>query len=393
MKILYSVIFAFLLLACAQYDYPVLSTIEIDSRDKEKFTDLFGEYRLIFPETNDHSLIGVTVNKIVKYQNKLFLLNVTRKGNNIICFDTTGHYLFTIDKLGSGPAEYTSLKDIFIEKDDGHLILDVVGNSFGFSEYMYFDLDGNYLFSKKASDLYGTTRQMQDFNDSLYVAYCNCFQDSCAEIVYFNKKDMTVNNQIPCTNRYISTRIPSISLFSLNGKTMFYGGNDTIYELTLEEKIPVYEVNFGAHQKEYVKKCYGTGHEDVLRMHREGFQRNELRTASKILCNGKYVSISYHEHKNSPKGNAYKFNTLFLDTRNNRQYNTSTMTFDVFNSVKNDKIAIIGSDEGYFYALLNEPFTSDEIQKMVKSNYLPEDTKQALLKLNDDSNPPIFIFR
>jgi len=69
------------------------------------------------------------------------------------------------------------------------------------------------------------------------------------------------------------------------------------------------------------------------------------------------------------------------------------MTFDVFNSVKNDKIAIIGSYEGYFYALLNEPFTSDEIQKMVKSNYLPEDTKQALLKLNDDSNPPIFIFR
>jgi len=48
---------------------------------------------------------------------------------------------------------------------------------------------------------------------------------------------------------------------------------------------------------------------------------------------------------------------------------------------------------GYFYAVLNSPFSEEEKREIVKSKYLPEESKQALLNMNEDSNPIIMMFK
>jgi hypothetical protein len=124
--------------------------ISVDETAKINFTDLFKEYKLIFPESKDSAWFGLNIERIEKYHDKLFLLNNTQRAKNILCFDTDGHFLFNIDKLGNGPGEYTDLSNFMIDKQLNAIVLDVFGNQYGFYEYMYFSIDGEYLYSKES---------------------------------------------------------------------------------------------------------------------------------------------------------------------------------------------------------------------------------------------------
>jgi hypothetical protein len=72
---------------------------------------------------SDSSLIGLYINRIEFYKNKIFILNQMNSHSNILCFDISCTFLFSIDRLGSGTDEYTYLGDFFIDRLQDRLIL------------------------------------------------------------------------------------------------------------------------------------------------------------------------------------------------------------------------------------------------------------------------------
>jgi hypothetical protein len=131
-----------LLFACEkkQNESTDIEYIDINSPEKINFTDLFKEYHLIFPETNDSSLFGLEIQRIERFKDKIYLLNQKQSGKNILCFDINGRFLFAIDRMGYGPGEYTYLENFFIDTKYNKIIL-VCENT----TWFYFDLDGNFL--------------------------------------------------------------------------------------------------------------------------------------------------------------------------------------------------------------------------------------------------------
>jgi hypothetical protein len=396
-KIFPLVVILLLFLSCKQNtENKAIKNIQVDNTDKVNFTDLFSEHKLIFPESKDSAWFGSSIRRIEKYPGKIFILNELQTRRNILCFDVNGRFLFNIDKTGNGPGEYTYLGDFLIDNNLNVLVLNVVGNQYGRDEYMYFSLDGEYLYSKKATGLSGTIRLMKEFNDSLYVAYADCeSKEDCDDIVFLDRQDLALKKSASYTSSINAFYALGLSICGTSDAFFFYGGNDTIYDISTElgRKIPVYFVDFGKKQQRFKQNLMEKEHEEALELHIKAFANKEIRTVNKFLSNEKYFVVNYSENKTAGIKRNLIYNTVFYDRATKKSYNTSNMNFDIFNSVKNDKMSITGCADGYFYAVLLAPFSEEEIKEIVKSKFLSEENKQAFLNMNDDSNSVILMFK
>jgi len=397
MRKLLSTIFFIFLLSCKDIENNQnIINIVVDKNENINFSDLFNEYKFIFPESKDPGWIGITILKIEIINDNIFLLNQTQTGNNILCFDSKGRFKFTINKIGQGPGEYNFLNDFFIDKHLNLLVLDVVGNQFGFREYIYYDYNGSYLCSKSRQVIKGTPKSMIVFNDSLYVCNVSCsHKDNCTDIIFFNKHNLDVFMSFNCVDKYTDIHTPKQSLCNTSESLLFYGGNDIIYIFSEEQNamIPAYFVDFGSKQKSYKKNIVGKTYNEIMDMHRQSFMNKEIRIVDHFFANDKFFAINYSENKNVDKKYDLCYKTVFFDKETKQIFNTNNIYFDIFNFVKNEGMEIIGCYDGFFYSLLNTPFTKDEIKEIVKSEFLSDDIKLSFLKLNEESNPVIFIFK
>ena len=390
-------VFIFLLFSCKkQENNKDVVLIKYNDTEKVNFSDLFDECAFIFPESKDPAWFGLQIRKMEMIQEKMFLYNLTSTGSNILCFDTKGKFLFDINRFGQGPGEYTLLNDFMIDKKHNILILDVTGNQYGRNEYIYLDLNGNYLYSKSRQDIEGFPSSMIEYNDSLYIVNVYCaLRDNCNDIIFFDKEGLDVIKSFNCVDKYANENTPSQSFCKTSDSFLFYGGNDTIYTISIEadNPLPAYFVDFGSQQQQYFKNIVGKTHEEILALSRKMFTNKEKRSVRHIFSNDKYLAVHYRENKNIDTKYDLCSQTLFYDKEKKKTYNTNNMEFDIFNFVKNDKMEIIGCFDGYFYSILNSPFTRDEINKIAKSKFLSEEDKHSFLNLDEDSNPVIFIFK
>ena len=398
MKHFFSVlVLLFLLFSCRKHENNQdVIRIKVDNTEKVNFSALFDEYAFIFPESKDPGWIGLLIRKMEKMEEKIFLFNLTTTGSNILCFDTKGRFLFIIDKFGQGPGEYTLLTDFMLDKQLNVLVLDVIGNQYGRNEYMYFDLDGNYLYSKSRGDMAGSTRSMIAYDSVLYVANVSCVQmDNCNDIIFFDKENLEVIKSFNYVDKFTAAHTPAQSLCKTSGSLLFCGGNDTIYTVSIETDtpLPAYFVDFGSQKQIYFKSIIDKTHNEILALHRNAFQGKTTRIVNHIFSNDIYLAINYSENKQVDTKYDLRYQTVFYDKETNKTYNTNNINFDIFNFVKNDRMEIIGCYDGYFYSLLNSPFTKEEINEIVKSKFLSDETKQSFLNMNEESNPVIFIFK
>jgi hypothetical protein len=329
------------------------------------------------------------------------MLNETQSGRNILSFDTTGRFLFNIDKVGHGPGEYNTLKDISIDEQQDLLVLDVLGNLYKIDEYMYFDTAGKFLYSKECTGFSGnplqmTTIQMISYNDSLFVVSCSCgYKPDCQNILFMNKHDLSVVKSFDCTNIYTAENDPRLALCKAENTFLFYSGNDTIYDISLENdsKIPVYYVNFGEKQRAHHRREEGKPREEHFNIFKNAFANKEIKVVYRLFNNQKYLAVNYGENEIVSESVKLNFNTVFYNIENGKSYNTENINFDIFNSVKNKRMEIVGCADGYFYAVLNSPFSEDDIEEIAKSKFLSEQDKQAFLSRTEDANPVILVFK
>ena len=371
-----------------------IEQIEVDSKNSVDFTKLFNEYNLIFPETKDSSFFGVLIERIERYKDRLFLLNLSQSGRNILCFSLEGKFLFSIDRIGGGPEEYTYLGDFFIDRQQDVIILSLDKN-----EWMYLDIDGNYLYKKKLPSEIGTIRKTYEFNDSLYIAFYECRnQNNCGDIVFLDRKSLQVKNVMYPINNDIPSLHFGMSISFNQGIFFQYAVNDTIYRLssTTQNKQAEYFVNFGKKQQNFKNSLYKQAESVKTKQITDAVLEDILRLPNGFFSNKEYHAITYlaYDSKGMTMERGPQFQTVFYNKETKKSYNTQFINYDIFAGINNSKTILLGScSENYFYAVINSPFSKEEIKKIVTSKHISEESKQALLNMEEDSNPIIMMFR
>lgn len=77
-----------------------------EARKETNLSDLFKGVKLVQLETNDSCLVDRN-GKVVRYDSIYYV----QSANDILMFDTDGHYLRTLSKAGNGPGEYPQIYD------------------------------------------------------------------------------------------------------------------------------------------------------------------------------------------------------------------------------------------------------------------------------------------
>lgn len=119
-----------------------IDTIKIDTTHVIQAKHVISNLKIIRLETTSSILIG-GIDKLLWIDDKIIIVD-KRKAKNIFVFDTTGHYLNSIGKIGRGPTEYIGIDDVsLIPESNAISVLDR-----GTKKIKIFDLKGNFIRSE-----------------------------------------------------------------------------------------------------------------------------------------------------------------------------------------------------------------------------------------------------
>jgi hypothetical protein len=399
-KILYYVSLFIPFLSCTDKQTSVVEIIDINSSEKIEFSSLFEEYHLIFPQATDSSLWGIDVGRLEKYGDRIYVLDQLASGKRVFCYDEKGDFLFPVSRLGNGPGEYADLCDMFIDAHDKKLVL--IDNLF---TWKYYDLDGKYIESKQLYDVGITIRRVNDYNDSLYVAYNECYEKNCNDVIFINKKSLEMTKGLRPTEPKLPDMGPSIPISLSGGESLYCSSMDTVYNFSFVNGLtnPLYFVDFGTKHKKSKKELIAMSEssydqDEVMQFFLRKYESNEFYLMLSIVENKSFVVFSYMLNKDNEKS---KYRSLshnfvgaaFYNKANKKTYSTLKMDFDILNSVEVNLFSILLSSDGYFYAVIYDRFDEDQIKRISQSQFLADEEKLQILQFNEDSNPLLLKFK
>lgn len=115
--------------------------VDLDRPEKASLFDYFKSIELIPLETSSDCLISA-IDKIITYQGRYYMFDPLQQ--IIFVHDSSGNFIFKIDKKGHGAGEYVSIVDFNINPYSGNLeLLEPYG------KLHFYDLLGNYLETEK----------------------------------------------------------------------------------------------------------------------------------------------------------------------------------------------------------------------------------------------------
>lgn len=380
---IYSGIFFLFLFSCSesQPGNDKIQVIDVNAVDNVKLTELFADCKVISLETTDSSLIGLAINRMEYCEGRMYILNQLQSHKNVICFDSSGHFLFNIDRIGRAPDEYTFLGDFFIDLNKKQLVF--VSEA---GRYVFFDIDGKYLYSKKTNAPY-LPRQII-FNDSNYLVYNDIEeQERNCDLLVLDTGTMDISRKLENFGE-ITYNTGGRALSSFRGRILYYHFNDTIYEVSkFGERKSVYYIDCGkAHvdSKELINKKKKTlfGDELVKFIYSQ-LNSRRLKYISSIFENNRWIVINGKEGTKE-----HTFNSFFVlfDKNNRKSYNSSNIDFEFFDS-KNTDIQIIYCSDNALFCLINKEFSPIEVEKIEKSKYLSSEDKIVLRQRQESDNP------
>jgi hypothetical protein len=374
-KFLILLVTAVLIFACKQKGS--VSTAEVEIIDTnteltESASNLFEQIKVIALETTDASLVGSSIKRVEILDNRIFMFNQIQSHGNILCFDLSGKFLFKIDRMGQGPGEYTYLADFFIDKYRDHLV------TLNFPEVRHWDLDGNFLYSVKADDMYNARRIIYQ-NDSTYLA----FNDGGVETVvpkgtsllHLDPETMNVRNKSNYINEYVYN--VGDSRFSIyNKRILCFSYNDSIYDVSdINNVRAVYFIDYKGQAK--LKKQlwrdlsfmtdYGEQNHFTTQFFNSHFFAGEILRVLSIYENDKYLTLSSSKVIKDTRNSVN--NIYFYDKKTKKTYNSENIDFG---GVKLHDCAIVGGNES-LYCIVYSDFTEEakapSMNKHIKLNF------------------------
>jgi hypothetical protein len=202
------------------------------------------------------------------------------------------------------------------------------------------------------------------------------------------------------SDRGNSEFVPVLPVAKDRNTVLYYSRNDTVYDISSDigRKIPLCHAYMGKDAEKIKNMLALKNGEEAARISFEAFREGKMKFIRGFFCNAQYFAVDYMEFNPDNKqqnlpGTGFYNRNVFYDRKTKKSYTTKHINFDIFNSVKISKINLIGCFDDYFYAIVNTMFSAEDIQKIIKSNYLDDTVKDALLNMDDMSNPVIMVFK
>lgn len=350
--------------SCAepQHSNGNIQVIDINASNNIKLAELFSDCKVIPLETTDSSLIGLAIDRMERYKGRIYILNQLQSHKNMICFDSSGNFLFNIDRIGRAPDEYTFLGDFFIDLNKKQLVL--VSEA---GRYVFFDLDGKYLYSKKTNISY-LPRQVV-FCDSNYLVYNDIGeQEKNCDLLLLDTATMDISRKLENLGEK-TYNTGGRALSSFRGHVLYYHFNDTIYEVSMcGERKPSYYVNGGkayADSKELIERKKKTlSGDDFVKFIYSQLSSGQLKYISSILENDRWMIIN---GKEKSKEQTFKSFFVLFDKNSQKSYNSSNIDFE-FLDIENTDLQIICCSNNVLFCLVNTAFSPIGIERMERVN-------------------------
>jgi hypothetical protein len=360
-----------------------IETIQLKSSLKEKASNLFKEAKVIPLETTDSSLI-VRIKRIEIWNDNIFVLNELKSHNNILCFDLGGKFLFSIDRMGQGPGDYSYLGDFIIDENLNHLIL-VSENS----RTLHFDLQGNFLYDIVSNDIYYPTHFIY-LNDSTYLTYNDgSLEPKNISLLYLDAKTMNIKYMSNSINEfYYSAGNRPICINNNNVLCLTF--SDYIYDISNRDNVYIkYMLYFTNTQIENKKRLRinDLTDDEITKIITQYYFNEEDTFIVSMYENNEYLAFTCRNFIQKENKNVTYI--TFYNKADKKTYNSDNIDFDGF---KLYNCGIRGINNQTFYCVLPE-ISPDDKEKIKNSSIFSEIDKQKLLAQKEDDNPVLLLLK
>ena len=272
-----------------------LPVIERYTDNKANLSDLFDEVTVVPLETDPDGLVGLGAWRIEVFDEKIFLLNQTYSHHNILCFDSSGGFLFKIDKLGKGENEYTFLNDFFIDENRKEIVLDTESGRF-----FRFDLSGEFVGETWTKDVY-YGRHISLLNDSVLVMLNDqTVLPEGIDLMTIDANTFDIKEQSPARSILSGYLTPILPISVYHENVLFYDSTDTIFDVSdILDRRPKYVVDMGDEQRKsqeiILKEIETNTYEGFLKIASELFVEKKHVLGKALFENDRYIVVGYAE--------------------------------------------------------------------------------------------------
>lgn len=257
MKIKLSILISVLVVSCAESgspDFrprdgevnPSIIHVEFDEESAVSIDSLFTNPQFIRLETNEEVLIA-SYNKILLYDELIFILSNSFDQQAIFIFDTDGNFQLKIDERGRGPGEYEEINDFYIDTESREV------GVLTFSRIIKYNFQGEY--TGETIDLFEhRVLRIQYWNDKLY-AYALALEeggwrnDRTMSFAAFNNNGTLLYKDIPVSNSVLMYNLRKENYLTGSEDAVYFNhfASDTIYRATDTHLFPEFVLDYGPH--------------------------------------------------------------------------------------------------------------------------------------------------
>ena len=208
---------------------------ESNLKDTFDIQSLFKDRYILALEETEKSRIG-NIEKLVKVDSLLFVLD-NRLAMRVFVFNaTTGRFINSIGRTGKGPGEYVDINDFSVDSSNGTVSLMSERH-----EILVYDYQGNFI-RKKGISFHADKMESKDGK-----YYFACFDEGRGSLIVTDK-DMHVTHEYLENRRGEPVVLFWFPLQKMQDGTIAYFRymDDTVYTLDKNDSLSIrYKVNFG----------------------------------------------------------------------------------------------------------------------------------------------------
>ncbi|WP_160150072.1 6-bladed beta-propeller [Parabacteroides sp. Marseille-P3160] len=337
-------------------------------------------------ELTDESIIG-NIQKLIVYNDRIYILDT--QSSSLFVFDIKGKYLFKIDKIGSGPGEYTQLDFFDIDYKNNHIILTDLMTYWA----IRYDMNGQYLYRKKIPVWIEGITPLPNKGMVAYANYrnnketlkqeCNLlYLDSLMQIrkVYF-----PYNSDLYKPNGISFTTPQTGCFYTYNDSTFFFTPyNNEICKISENELILKYSFDFG-------EKKFNTNLLEQPEKLKEYMRRGEFYTLTQVFENDQILFFSISEP-------AFPFTFRGYYSKSNKNTLCSVFYTIGDNELFDGSANILSTYNSWFIAEYNISSLigwSNNIdkKKIIFDNIFLKERKQIAESLSPEDNPVLMFYK
>lgn len=338
--------------------------VDIDSKEKVSFFDVFSKIEITPFETNDTCLVG-SVDKLILRDSIYYLLD--KKQNSIFIFNQDGKFIQNIKRVGRGLGEYLYVYDFVINEYNHTLeLLDPFG------KLIILNLDGSYKASVNLPHPPLAYHKLTLLNQDT-ILFFNSDNDVNANLIWaYSRASGKIIKEFYKDSQ--SDFVKKLPLYSWNNIVyLSMPLENTIFKIENLEAIPVYSWDFGKYNYKFQTKDIPKENEEKAKFYE---------------AVGTSFPITY---------------THVLNLQNDQYLYCFIIHFDqrkhIFYDKKTKKSWVLGNTKEPVslnpYSMDNETMLgieypdSETYKQMIEANIIDSNNRTQISSVVEDSNPVI----